>query len=79
MLVKNDEYLEEAAESIYQANADDILMQKCRAREEAERYERIAKRTIEQLQEENAALHDEKVMLQDENQMLRKRIAELEG
>lgn len=86
MLVKNNEYLEEAAESIYQANADDILMQKCRAREEAERYERIAKRTIELLQEENAALQDEKVALQDEKialqdeiQMLLKRIAELEG
>lgn len=78
MLVKNNEYLEEAAESIYQANADDILMQKCRAREEAERYERIAKRTIELLQEENAALQDEKVALQDEIQMLLKRIAELE-
>lgn len=71
MLAKNNEYLEEAAESIYKANADDILMQKCRAREEAERYERVAQRTIQLLQDENAAL-------QDELEVLRKRIAELE-
>ena len=85
MLAKNNEYLEEAAESIYKANADDILMQKCRAREEAERYERIAQRTIQLLQDENSALKDEKTLwqdekavLQDELEVLRKRIVELE-
>lgn len=85
MLAKNNEYLEEAAESIYKANADDILMQKCRAREEAERYERIAQRTIQLLQDENTTLKEEKILwqderiaLQDEVEILRKRIAELE-
>ena len=92
MLAKNNEYLEEAAESIYKANADDILMQKCRAREEAERYERIAQRTIQLLQDENTTLKEEKTLLQDEKTLwqdekavmqdeleaLRKRVAELE-
>ena len=70
MLAKNNEYLEEAAESIYKANADDILMQKCRAREEAERYERIAQRTIQLLQDENTTLKEEKTLLQDEKTLL---------
>ena len=39
MLAQNNEYLEEAANSIYQANAKEIVRQQCRAREDAERRE----------------------------------------
>lgn len=51
MLVHNDEYLKEAAESIYVANEDEIVRQKCRAREEAERFERTMLRDIQRLQQ----------------------------
>ena len=40
MLAKNNEYLQEAADSLYVANADEIVRQQCLAREEAERHER---------------------------------------
>jgi predicted transposase/invertase (TIGR01784 family) len=40
MLTENNEYLQEAAESLYVANADEIVRQQCRAREDAERRER---------------------------------------
>ena len=43
-LIKGNEYLQEAADSIYKANADEIVRQQCRAREEAERRERTLER-----------------------------------
>lgn len=44
MLTKENEYLQEAAESLYVANADEIVRQQCRAREDAERRERTLER-----------------------------------
>ena len=85
MLAQNNEYLEEAAESIYKANADDILMQKCRAREEVERRERTYQRDMKLLQEVKVELEEEiKGLLQDKEELLQdkesllKRIEELE-
>lgn len=37
MLVKDNEYLQEAAESLYVLNADEIARQHCIAREDAEK------------------------------------------
>ena len=51
-LIKDNEYLQEAADSIYKANADEIVRQQCRAREEAERRERTLERDIKNLQED---------------------------
>ena len=56
MLAEGNEYLEAAAESIFMANAEDIVRQKCRARQEAERYERTVARDMLRLKEENAQL-----------------------
>lgn len=50
-MVKDKEYLQEAADSIYNANADEIVRQQCRAREEAERRERTLERDIKKLQD----------------------------
>ena len=46
MLAKQNEFLEEAAQSVYIANSDEIVRQKCLAREEAERHERTLKKKI---------------------------------
>ena len=51
-LGKDNEYLQEAADSIYKANADEIVRQQCRAREEAERRERTLERDIKNLKED---------------------------
>ena len=48
MLAKDDEYLEEAANSLYVANADEIVRQQCIAREDAERRERTLERLVMQ-------------------------------
>ena len=44
MMANDNEYLREAAESLYVANADEIVRQQCRAREDAERRERTLER-----------------------------------
>ena len=49
MLAKNNEYLEETAESLYVANADEIVRQQCLAREDAERRERTLERDNQRL------------------------------
>lgn len=52
MLVKDNEYLQEAAQSLYVLNADEIARQHCIAREDAERRERTLERNQRILQEE---------------------------
>ena len=51
MLAGDNEYLQEAAESLYVANADEIVRQQCRAREDAERRERTILRDKKMLAE----------------------------
>lgn len=72
MLAKDNEYLQEAAESLYVANADEIVRQMCRAREEAERRERTLERDNKLLKEKNSELIQQ-LDLKDN------RIAELEA
>lgn len=47
MLAQENEYLQEAAESLYVANADEIVRQQCIAREDAERRERTMERLVQ--------------------------------
>ncbi len=79
MLAQNNEYLEEAANSIYQANAEEIVRQQCRAREDAERRERTLirnyNRAIDELNATKEALDSEK----QKNASLLARIRELEA
>ncbi len=85
MLAGNNEFLQEAAESLYVANADDIVRQQCRAREDAEKRERTLIRDnarlesrVEELQgdktklqEDNSRLQEDKSKLQEENARLK--------
>ena len=64
MLAKDNEYLESAANSLFEANADRMVQERCRARREAERRERTLERDIK--------------LLKDENTNLKERIKELE-
>ena len=92
MLAKENEYLNEAADSIYKANAEEIVRQQCLAREDAERRERTLERDNAilkadlaalkddntALKDDNAALKDDNAALKDNNSALKARIAELE-
>ena len=59
MLAEKNEYLKEAAQSVYVANADEMVRQKCRAREDAERHERTMKRNMNLLKQENETLKEQ--------------------
>ena len=66
MLAKNNEYMEEVAEALYVANADEIVRQQCRAREDAERRERTLERDNKKLKEELAGAKEELAGAKDE-------------
>ena len=65
MLAKNNEYLEETAESLFMANADEIVRQQCRAREDAERRERTLERDNQKLRESLEAVNREKEEMEE--------------
>ena len=79
MLAKDNEYLDAAANSLYEANADRMVRERCRARKEAERYERTLERDNKILREANISLESEKFSLTKENSVLKDRIKELEA
>ena len=56
MLAKDNEYLESAASSLFEANADRMVRERCIARKLAERRERTLERDIKVLKEQNASL-----------------------
>ena len=79
MLSKDNESMQEAVNSIYIANADEMVRQKCLAREEAERHERTMLRNIKILENKNAELEDENTELKDENTELKDQNIELQN
>ena len=81
MLAEKNEFLEEAAQSVYVANEDEIIRQMCRAREDRERHERTIQRDLKRLADAEAKLSEQKQQLSEQKQQLseqKQRIAELE-
>jgi len=72
MLAKNNEYLQEAADSLYQANADELIREQCRARKDAERVERTLKRDLLAATQENTILKEKISILEENNYLLEK-------
>ena len=86
MLAQNNEYLQEAADSIYKANSEEIVRQQCRAREDAERRERtlirnynLIKQDLAVANENLAVANEENAALKEDNAALLARIRELEA
>ena len=71
MLAKENEYLQEAASSLYVANADEIVRQQCIAREDAERRERTLERLVMQKQAKIEEQEKELEEQESENRRLR--------
>lgn len=78
MLAKDNEYLEAAANSLYEANADRMVRERCIARKLAERRERTLERDIKLLKEENSGLKEQNSNLKECVSSLEDRIRELE-
>lgn len=77
MVTKNNEFLQEAAQSIYIANADEIVRQQCLAREDAERHERTVERDKKRMQAQIDTLTDDNSSLKKDNTSLKKDNASL--
>ena len=71
MLAGDNEFLQEAAESLYVANADDIVREQCRAREDAEKRERTILRNYRLAKEELEKANEEIIRLRKEVEKLR--------
>ncbi len=65
MYAEKNEYLKEAAKSVYIANEDEMVRERCFYREEAERYERTWKRDLDILKDKLAE-KDEALTEKDE-------------
>ena len=57
MIAKNSQVLTEASKALYQLNADEIMRQRCRAREDFIPHKNAMKRQNQELIAENAALN----------------------
>lgn len=79
MLVKDNEYLEETARSIYVANADEIVRQQCLAREDAERLQRSLERDNKIWKEKYAKEKKEKNKAKEEKNRIQKEKDDLSG
>lgn len=65
MLAKDNEFMKEAAESLYECNADDLIQEQCRARETRLFFERATQAKLEELTEENTHLTAENALLRE--------------
>lgn len=77
MMANDNEYLQEAAESLYVANADEIVRQQCRAREDAERRERTLERAKRLAEEALEKERKEKELVIKEKETALKEIEKL--
>ena len=73
MLAKENEYMQEAANSLYVANADEIVREQCRAREDAERRERTAERNYRKAMQEKSKLIAQAAQLSEKDAQLREK------
>uniref|UniRef100_UPI0040560D57 Rpn family recombination-promoting nuclease/putative transposase n=1 Tax=Agathobacter sp. TaxID=2021311 RepID=UPI0040560D57 len=70
MIAENNTYLSEAAQTIYELNADEITRRQCQARADYQRCEKYKNELIHNLTEENVVLTGEITQLMDKNTQL---------
>ena len=86
MIAENDIHMKEAAKEMYVLSADEMIEERCRARDDFMKQERTRNKIMKELTEENIQLKTSQQQLLSENQTLLsekeallKRIAELES
>ena len=70
MVTEGNEYMTQATQELYECNADELIRQQCRAREEYYKYQRALEKTTEErdrLASENEQLASENNQLVSEN------------
>ena len=82
MIANKDPYFDEATQTMYELNADEIIQQQCRARREYYKRMNFHKKTLQELEEANKQLVQANKQIEQSNleiEQLKKRIAELEA
>ena len=82
MIANKDPYFDEATQTMYELNADEIIQQQCRARREYYKRMNLHKKTLQELEEANQKIEETTQQLAQANsqiEQLKKRIAELES
>lgn len=93
MIAKNNEVFSEATQSLYRLNADEIIREQCRARQDYENHERYTRETLaaqaQQIESQTMQIECQTMQIEsqtmqieslsNENELLKKRIAELEA
>ena len=79
MLAGDNEYLQEAAEALYVANADEIVRQQCQAREDAEKRERTLVRDKKSLESRVEELRVQCDKMQDEYDKMQGEYDKMQG
>lgn len=75
MITNNNPSLNSTAESIYVYNADDIIADQCRAREETILHEKVMNERLAKLTEEKNSMSNEIASLNNKNSSLTNEIA----
>ena len=79
MIAQSDKYMSEAAAEIYRMNADEIIKEQCRAREDYYRHERYMKKRLEEAEQRATVAEQEIQAAKQETQAALQRITELEA
>lgn len=78
MIAEKNPYIAEAAQSLYEAHADEITEMKCRARRDYYKQKNTTEKIMKELNEQQTKLMLENERLNDENEKLLAQIKELE-
>ena len=78
MIAQSDKYMSEAAAEIYRMNADEIIKEQCRAREDYYRHERYMKKCLEEAKQEAQAALQRASEAEQETQVAMQRASEAE-
>ncbi len=76
MAVQSNEYMKDAAETLYELNSDEIIRQQCEARRRAEIEEKHIQDKMKKLEDEKAELYSELLTAKEDKALLH---AELEA
>lgn len=70
MAVQSNEYMKDAAETLYELNSDETIRQQCEARRRAEIEEKHMQDKLKKLEEEKTELHIKLQTEKESNQLL---------
>ena len=76
MIAKNNEYLQEASETLYTLNADEMIRQQCQARADYYRLHNAINQKMDELTAENEKLSSTNKELSSEVEALKKLLEE---